>query len=71
VLATGSEATRPQALHDALGDKLITTDELFYLDALPRSLAVVGWAPSAWRWAWRCRAWAVRWWAATGRAVSG
>ncbi|BBL23489.1 dihydrolipoyl dehydrogenase [Comamonas terrigena] len=45
VLATGSEATRPQALHDALGDKLITTDELFYLDALPRSLAVVGLGP--------------------------
>ena len=44
-LATGSEATRPQALHDALGDKLITTDELFYLDALPRSLAVVGLGP--------------------------
>lgn len=45
VLATGSEAVRPQALQDALGDRLITTDELFYLDELPRSLGVVGLGP--------------------------
>lgn len=41
VLATGSEAVRLPELA-ALGDRLITTDELFYLPALPRSLAVVG-----------------------------
>lgn len=45
VLATGSEAVRPQALQDALGGRLITTDELFYLPELPRSLAIVGLGP--------------------------
>ncbi|MEG3001881.1 MAG: dihydrolipoyl dehydrogenase [Comamonas sp.] len=45
VLATGSEAVRPPELQAALGDKLITTDELFFLDELPRSLAIVGLGP--------------------------
>jgi len=45
VLATGSEAVRPPALASALGNRLITTEELFYLPELPRSLAVVGLGP--------------------------
>lgn len=45
VLATGSEAVRPQPLQDVLGDRLITTDELFYLPELPRSMAIVGLGP--------------------------
>lgn len=42
VLATGSEAVKPPALVSELGDALITTDELFYLPELPRSVAVMG-----------------------------
>lgn len=42
VLATGSEAIKPEALVAELGDALITTDELFYLPALPHSVAVMG-----------------------------
>lgn len=42
VVATGSEAVRPAELDAALGDALITTDELFYLPQLPRSVAVMG-----------------------------
>lgn len=42
IVATGSEAMRPAALQAELGDTLITTDELFYLPTLPRSVAVMG-----------------------------
>jgi len=42
VVATGSEAVRPAELDAALGDAMITTDELFYLPQLPRSVAVMG-----------------------------
>lgn len=45
VIATGSEAVRPPELQAALGDKLITTDELFFLEELPRRLAIVGMGP--------------------------
>lgn len=45
VIATGSEAVRPPELQAALGDRLITTDELFFLEELPRSLAIVGMGP--------------------------
>lgn len=45
VLATGSEAVRPPELQQALGDRLITTDELFFLPEVPRRLAVVGLGP--------------------------
>ena len=45
VIATGSEAVRPPELQAALGDRLITTDELFFLEELPRSLAIVGLGP--------------------------
>ena len=42
IVATGSAAIKPAALQTALGDALITTDELFYLPELPRSVAVMG-----------------------------
>ncbi|MBP9942292.1 MAG: dihydrolipoyl dehydrogenase [Comamonas sp.] len=42
VVATGSEAVRPAGLQAELGQALITTDELFYLPQLPRSVAVMG-----------------------------
>lgn len=42
VVATGSEAIKPDVLVAELGDALITTDELFYLPQLPRSVAVMG-----------------------------
>jgi dihydrolipoamide dehydrogenase len=42
VLATGSEAVKPEDLVAQLGNALITTDELFYLPELPRSVAVMG-----------------------------
>lgn len=42
IVATGSEAIKPDALQAELGDALITTDELFYLPQLPRSVAVMG-----------------------------
>lgn len=42
VVATGSEAVKPAELQANLGDALITTDELFYLPELPRSVAVMG-----------------------------
>ena len=42
VVATGSEAIKPPALQAQLGDRLITTDELFYLPELPRSIAILG-----------------------------
>lgn len=42
IVATGSEAIKPAALQAELGDALITTDELFYLPQLPRSVAVMG-----------------------------
>lgn len=45
VVATGSQAVRPPELDAALGDKLITTDELFDLEELPRSVAIVGLGP--------------------------
>ena len=42
VVATGSQAVRPAGLQAELGQALITTDELFYLPQLPRSVAVMG-----------------------------
>lgn len=42
ILATGSEAVRPADLAAQLGDRLLTTEELFYLPQLPRSVAVMG-----------------------------
>ena len=42
IVATGSVAVKPEALQATLGDALITTDELFYLPELPRSVAVMG-----------------------------
>lgn len=42
VVATGSDAVKPAALQEELGEVLITTDELFYLPELPRSVAVMG-----------------------------
>ena len=42
VVATGSEAIKPAALQAQLGGALITTDELFAMPALPRSVAVMG-----------------------------
>ena len=45
VLATGSEPVRPPELQQAIGDRLITTDELFELKEVPRSMAVVGLGP--------------------------
>lgn len=42
VVATGSEAIKPPNLVAALGDALITTDELFYLKEIPHSVAVMG-----------------------------
>lgn len=41
VLATGSSPFVPAAMRE-LGDRLLTTDTLFELDRLPRSLGVVG-----------------------------
>lgn len=45
VVATGSQAVRPPDLDKALGDRLITTDELFDLEELPRRVAIVGLGP--------------------------
>lgn len=42
IVATGSEAIKPADMQQELGDALITTDELFFLPELPRSLAVMG-----------------------------
>lgn len=42
VLATGSRAVVPDAWRDAIGGQLLTTDTLFELPSLPRSIAVVG-----------------------------
>lgn len=42
VVATGSEAVVPAQLKAQLGAALITTDELFYLPEIPRSVAVMG-----------------------------
>ena len=42
VVATGSEAVKPEALVAQLGSHLITSDELFYLPQIPRSVAVMG-----------------------------
>lgn len=42
IVATGSEAIEPAGLKAELGEALITTDELFYLRELPRSVAVMG-----------------------------
>ena len=41
ILANGSRPVKPKWL-DALGDRVITTDELFELETLPRSLGVLG-----------------------------
>lgn len=41
VIATGSHPVVPTAL-ESLGDRLLTTDSLFELDALPRSMGVIG-----------------------------
>ncbi len=41
VIATGSSAKIPPPLRD-LGERLLTSDEVFELERLPRSLAVVG-----------------------------
>ena len=45
VLATGSESVRPADLQAAIGNRLITTDELFSLPEVPRSIAMVGLGP--------------------------
>lgn len=42
IVATGSEAIQPADLKAELGDRLITTDELFDLPDLPGSVAVMG-----------------------------
>lgn len=42
VLATGSRPVVPDAWRDALGPALLTTDTLFEMNDLPRSIAVVG-----------------------------
>lgn len=42
VVATGSQAVKPAELAASLGDRLITTDELFTLPHLPASVAVMG-----------------------------
>ena len=42
VIATGSHPTRADSSFDALGDRLIVSDDVFDWQDLPRSLAVVG-----------------------------
>ncbi|HIV69637.1 MAG TPA: dihydrolipoyl dehydrogenase [Candidatus Aquabacterium excrementipullorum] len=42
VLATGSRPVVPEAWRAALGGQLLTTDTLFELPTLPRSIAVIG-----------------------------
>ena len=42
VIATGSRPVLPEAWRLALGERLITNDDVFDWDALPRSVAVVG-----------------------------
>ncbi len=42
VIATGSRPAVPQAWRDALGDRLIVSDDVFDWTTLPRSVAVVG-----------------------------
>ena len=49
VLATGSEPVRPPELQQAIGDRLITTDELFELKEVPRSMPWWAWG----RWGWK------------------
>lgn len=44
VIATGSSPSVPEPLRD-LGERLLTTDTLFEIDDLPRSLAVLGGGP--------------------------
>ena len=41
VIASGTSPRTPTALK-ALGDKLLTTDEIFYWDDLPKSIAILG-----------------------------
>ena len=41
VIASGTSPRTPAALK-ALGDKLLTTDEIFYWDDLPKSIAILG-----------------------------
>jgi dihydrolipoamide dehydrogenase len=42
VIATGSSTLTPPEWREALGDRLISNDEVFGWDTLPRSVAVVG-----------------------------
>lgn len=44
VLATGSSPSVPEPLHD-LGERVLTTDTVFEIEALPESLAVLGAGP--------------------------
>ncbi|MEO8753373.1 MAG: dihydrolipoyl dehydrogenase [Casimicrobiaceae bacterium] len=41
VIATGSRPSRPHA-YDALGDRLLVSDDLFEWEELPRSVAIIG-----------------------------
>lgn len=42
IIGTGSRPTVPQVWRDVLGDKLITSDEIFELETLPKRVAVIG-----------------------------
>lgn len=42
VVATGSEGVKPESLQAELGTALLTSDELFFLPELPRSVAIMG-----------------------------
>ncbi|GGC00519.1 dihydrolipoyl dehydrogenase [Marivita lacus] len=45
VIATGSSAVIPQGWREILGDRLLTSDDLFELPDLPKRVAVVGLGP--------------------------
>ncbi|SDC01904.1 dihydrolipoyl dehydrogenase [Ruegeria marina] len=45
VIATGSRPRIPKDWHDKLGDRLLTSDDLFELPELPQRLAIIGLGP--------------------------